>query len=287
MNFEKLLERASNGALDAVILILVPHFGTWHDACLTRIQPGIMIDAKLEFREREPFQTTHWSVVIAAGNGSSDAAARASAELCRIYWFPLYAFVRRQGNSPEDAEDLTQEFFARFLEKGSFGRADRERGRFRTFLLTSMKRFQTEEWRRANRLKRGGGVTFISDGVAQAESIYSTECRTELSPDRLFERRWAEALLDRTLNRLRTDYQSTGRSSIYTQLEVFLWGRKAELSYTEMAAGLGLTEGAVKVAVHRLRQRFRELLREEVAQTVDGAEQVDDEMRYLIEVFAK
>ncbi len=232
-----------------------------------------MIDANLEFKAREPFQTTHWSVVLAAGKDASAAAAQACEELCRNYWFPLYAFVRRQGNSPEDAEDLTQEFFARFLEHGYFSRADRQRGRFRTFLLTSMKHFQTEEWRRANRQKRGGGMTFISEGAENAESIYAAECRTELSPDRLFDRRWAEALLDRTLARLREDYKSTGRAEVYTKLELFLWGRQAELSYADMGTQLGLTEGAVKVAVHRLRQRFRELLRDQVAQTVDGADQ--------------
>jgi len=232
------------------------------------------------------FNTTHWSVVMAAGAGGSESARAAIETLCRSYWFPLYAFGRRQGNSPEDAEDLTQEFFARFLARDRFALADRGCGRFRTFLLTSLKRFQTDEWRRGNRLKRGGGVTFVSTGAAEAESRYSAEPRHELSPDRLFDRRWAEALLERAMERLRQDYSSTGRADVYAQLQQFLWGRNAEMSYVEMGRHLGLSEGAVKVAVHRLRQRFREILRAEVARTVENPEQVEEELQHLLGAFA-
>jgi RNA polymerase sigma factor (sigma-70 family) len=235
--------------------------------------------------KQHAFKTTNWSVVLAAGHGSSTAIQHALEELCRAYWFPLYAFARRQGNSPEDAQDMTQEFFARFLTRGYFALADRERGRFRTFLLTCLKRFMTEEWRKANRQKRGGGEIVVPFDTEDAETRYSTGPREELSPDRLFDRRWAEALLERVLKRLRQDYDSTGRAEVYQQLQQFLWGRGAEISYAEMGERLGLNEGAVKVAVHRLRQRFRDLLREEVANTVEKGDQVDEEMRHLMDVF--
>jgi RNA polymerase sigma-70 factor (ECF subfamily) len=240
----------------------------------------------MEAPKEGAFNTTRWSVVMAAGAGSSESARAAVEKLCRSYWFPLYAFGRRLGNSPEDAEDLTQEFFARFLARDHFALADRACGRFRTFLLTSLKRFQTDEWRRGNRVKRDGGVAFVSTGAAEAESRYSAEPRHELSPDRLFDRRWAEALLERVLDQLRQDYSSTGRAGIYTQLQQFLWGRNAEMSYAEMGRQLGLNEGAVKVAVHRLRQRFRDLLRAEVARTVESPDQVEDELQHLLGVFA-
>lgn len=240
-----------------------------------------------ESPRQESFQTTHWSVVLAANRGSSASAQKALEELCQVYWFPLYAFARRQGNTPEDAQDLTQEFFSRFLERGYFSLADRERGRFRTFLLASLKHFLTEEWRRANRQKRGGGHSFVPLEQDDAENRYSAEPCAELSPDLLYDRRWAEAMLERVLSKLRTDYDSTGRASVYAQLQQFLWGRQAEISYADMARQLGMNEGSVKVAVHRLRQRFRELLREEVLQTVQNPNQADEELRYLLGAFGK
>lgn len=233
----------------------------------------------------EAFKTTHWSVVLSAGHDSESVARQALEQLCAAYWFPLYAYVRRQGKSPEDAQDLTQDFFVRFLERGYFGLADRERGRFRTFLLTSLKRFLTEEWRHAHRQKRGGGQDFVPFAPEDAENRYANEPRDELSPDRLYDRRWAEALLERVLARLRKDYDSTGRTEVYARLQQFLWGRQAEISYAEMAAQLGMNEGAVKVAVHRLRQRFRDLLHEEVAHTVQSPDQVEAELRHLFETF--
>lgn len=237
-------------------------------------------------RPSEAFKTTHWSVVLSAGHTSETVARGALEQLCVAYWFPLYAFVRRQGHAPEDAQDLTQEFFARFLERGRFGRADPERGRFRTFLLTSLKRFLTEEWRRENRQKRGGGRDFSPFVADDAECRHSAGVCNELSPDRLYDRRWAEAMLERVLARLRTDYDSTGRSAVYARLEQFLWGRQAETSYSAMGVELEMSEGAVKVAVHRLRLRLRELLREEVAQTVQAPDEVDSELLHLFEAFA-
>jgi RNA polymerase sigma-70 factor (ECF subfamily) len=233
----------------------------------------------------EAFKTTHWSVVLSSGHDSESVAQQALEQLCRSYWFPLYAYVRRHGHSREDAQDLTQSFFERFLERGYFARAERERGRFRTFLLTSLKRFLTEEWRRANRQKRGGNQTFVPFAPEEAENRYCSEPRDELSPDILYDVRWAGVLLERVVTRLRKDYESTGRTAVYTQLQQFLWGRQTELSYAEISQELGMNTGAVKVAVHRLRQRFRDLLREEVANTVEMPEQIDDELRHLLGAF--
>lgn len=223
---------------------------------------------------------------MSAGHDSESVARAALEQLCQAYWYPLYAYVRRQGQSPEDAQDLTQSFFERFLERGYFSLADRERGRFRTFLLTSLKHFLAEEWRKQNRQKRGGGQTFVPISPEDAENRYSAEPSTGLSPDLLYDRRWAEALLERVLAQLRKDYDSTGRTAVYGQLQQFLWGRQAEISYSEMGSRLGINEGAVKVAVHRLRQRFRELLQEEVATTVRAPDQVESEMRHLLGAFA-
>ena len=234
----------------------------------------------------EAFKTTHWSVVLSTGDNSDSVARRAIEVLCGTYWYPLYAFVRRQGQSPEDAQDLTQEFFARLLARGAFSRADPERGRFRTYLLTSLKRFLTEEWRRANRQKRGGGQIVEPLDPETAAHRYAAEPRTELSPDLLYDRRWAEALLERVLAQLRQDYDSTGRAAVYAQLQRFLWGRQGEISYAEMGQQLGLNEGAVKVAVHRLRQRFRDLLHGEVAQTVETSAEIEQELRHLLGTFA-
>jgi RNA polymerase sigma-70 factor (ECF subfamily) len=221
-------------------------------------------------------------VVLSAGHDSDSVAREALENLCRGYWFPLYAYVRRQGHSPEDAQDLTQAFFERFLQRGYFAQADRERGRFRTFLLTSLKHFLTEEWRRTNHQKRGGGQVFLPLVPDEAEERYTAEPRDELSPDLLYDRRWAEALLERVMLRLSKDYESTGRIAVYTQLQQALWGGHAEISYAEMGLRLGMNEGAVKVAVHRLRQRFRDLLRQEVANTVQAPEQIEEELKHLL-----
>lgn len=244
----------------------------------------------LEARSRNQagveFQTTHWSVVLRAGDACESTARQALEELCRAYWFPLYAYVRRQGQRAEDAQDLTQEFFSRFLEHGNFERANPGRGRFRTYLLTSLKRFLNEEWRRANRQKRGGGQFVTPVNLEDAEVRLSAEPCDTLSPDRLYDRRWVDALLERVVERLRQDYESTGRKSVYLQLQQYLWGPLAEVSYAEMGRRLKMNEGAVKVAVHRLRQRYRELLREEVAHTVEKPEDVEEELRYMLATFS-
>ena len=235
----------------------------------------------------EAFKTTQWSVILSAGAVSDSVSRRALERLCSAYWFPIFAYVRRQGRSPEDAQDLTQEFFARFLEHGYFARADRDRGRFRTFLLTSLKHFLNEDWKKSTRIKRGGLNALQPLSIDDAELRYAAGFRDTLSPDHLYELRWAEALLERVLHQLQCDYAATGRGEIYRQLQQFLWGRQAELSYADMGTRLGMNEGAVKVAVHRLRQRFRQLLHQEVAQTVEHGGEIEAELRYLLEVFAR
>jgi len=244
-----------------------------------------LLEDRPPHRARAEFQTTHWSVVLRAGDASEGTARPALEQLCQAYWFPLYAYVRRQGHRPEDAQDLTQEFFSRFLEHGNIERADPGRGRFRSYLLTSLKRFLNEEWRRANRQKRGGGQFAVPLNLEDAETRMATEPSDQLSPDLLYDRRWVETLLERVVVRLQQDYESTGREAIYLQLQQFLWGPQAEVSYAEMGRRLQMSEGAVKVAVHRLRQRHRELLREEVARTVERPEQVDAELRHMLASF--
>jgi RNA polymerase sigma-70 factor (ECF subfamily) len=231
----------------------------------------------------EHFDTTHWSVVQAAGQNSATSAGRALEELCRNYWYPLYSYVRRQGNSPEDAQDLTQEFFARFLEKESVKLADRERGRFRTFLLTSLKHFLVNEWTKRQAAKRGGGQVFSLDEKA-AESRYKIEPADKVTPETLYDQNWATALLDRAAERLRTEYQGFGKLALFEQLEALLRGDKSDVPYAQLAQQVGLSEGALKVAVHRLRHRYQEMLHTEVARTVSSPAEVEEELRYLAEL---
>ena len=232
----------------------------------------------------EQFTTTHWSVVLAAGRGDSPASQQALERLCRTYWYPLYAFVRRQGPGPEEAQDLTQEFFARFLAKDYVGLADPARGRFRTFLLTSLKNFLAEAHRHATRLKRGGGQSVVSWDGMPPEQRYLAEPQHETTAETLYEQRWALTLLESALARLGAELASAGKERLFTELKDRLWGEPGAASYAELAARLDLSEGALKVAVHRLRQRFRELLREEVAQTVANPAEIDAELRHLVQV---
>jgi len=226
------------------------------------------------------FVTTHWSVVAAAGRCDSQEARAALSELCQAYWYPLYAHVRRRGHSPADAQDLTQSFFARLIEKNWLADADRDRGRFRSFLLASLNHFLANEWHKARAEKRGGGRIHPLE-IGDAEERYQHEPADEATPDRAFDRRWALALLDRVLARLRDDYVSGGKGPLFEQIRSALGGGRSEIPYAQLGAPLGLSEGAVKVAVHRLRQRYRELLRAEIAQTVEGPEQVEEELRHL------
>ncbi len=231
--------------------------------------------------------TTHWSVVLAAKDKASPDSASALEALCQAYWYPLYAFVRRQGHSADDAKDLTQEFFARVFEKGYLAAAARDKGRFRTFLLVALKRFLANEWDRARRLKRGGGHTHLSLDTSIAETRYQAERGDGLPPDRLFERRWAMALLEQTLGRLRTEHEAAGKKEDFEQLKGVLMADRGAIDYGHLGAALGLSEGAARVAVHRLRRRFRELFRAAVAGTVSAPEEVEDELRYLVRVLGE
>ncbi len=228
------------------------------------------------------FLTTHWSVVLAAKDKSSPESAAALEVLCRVYWYPLYAFVRRQGHSPSDAQDLTQEFFARLLEKQYLKAADREKGRFRTFLRVALRRFLANEWDRARRLKRGGGHTPLPLDTTAAEQRYQAERDDTLAPDRLYERRWARALLEQAMAHLRADYAAAGKVAEFDQLKGALTAERGGIAYRDIAAALGLSEGATRVAVHRLRKRFREAFRATVAETVSTPEEVEDELRHLV-----
>lgn len=236
--------------------------------------------------EHAVFLTTHWSVVLSAREKGSTHSAEALETLCRTYWYPLYVFVRRQGHSPHDAQDLTQEFFARLLEKDYLDAADQQKGRFRTFLLVALKRFLANEWDKARAQKRGGGQQPISFDTELAEQRYLGEGSASLSADHIYERRWALTLVDRAMQRLREDYASHAREHEFERLKPCLTADRGEISYAELAVGLGMSEGAARVAVHRLRKRFRTLFREEVAQTVAALDDIDDEVRHLMRALA-
>lgn len=230
----------------------------------------------------ELFVTTQWSAVLKAGEASSPDAQRALEQLCATYWYPLYAYVRRQGHSLEDAQDLTQEFFARLLECRYLCRADRNRGRFRSFLLTSLKHFLINDWKKGNREKRGGGRPIISLDAEETETRFRAEPVDGRSPDKAFERQWALVVLDRVLGQLQNEFVASGRSQVFEELKSSLTGEGNDRSYAEIGRRLGMTEGNLKVTVHRLRGRYRELLREEIARTVAEPGAVDEEIRHLI-----
>jgi RNA polymerase sigma factor (sigma-70 family) len=232
------------------------------------------------------FVTTHWSVVLSARDKTSPQSAEALERLCRTYWYPLYAHVRRLGINPHEAEDLTQEFFARALRKNYLEAADRERGRFRTFLLMALKRFLADEWDRAQAQKRGGGLPLLPLNTEVAEQRYQAES-TELPADRAYEQRWAMAVLQQSLARLHQEFKQAGKEREFERLKRFLTVGQKDVLYADAAGELGQTEGALRVAVHRLRKRFRELFREEVANTVARAEDVDEEFRHLREVLSQ
>jgi RNA polymerase sigma-70 factor (ECF subfamily) len=229
------------------------------------------------------FPTTLWTVVLHAGQDEPAQAQAALAQLCEGYWYPLYSFIRRRGYSPHDAQDLTQAFFAHLLEKRGLGHVDPERGRFRTFLLASLKNFLANDWDKANALKRGGGKTILSLHQESAESRYQLEPSHDLTPDRLFERQWALTLLDQVLAALRDEYHSEGKGALFEELKTALIGQAG--GYADMAARLGQSEGAIKAAVHRMRHRYRELMRARIAETV-GEGDLDDEMRHLLAVLS-
>lgn len=227
------------------------------------------------------FLTTQWSLIVQAGQSGSMQARAALEELCQIYWYPLYVHVRRLGWGDEDSKDLTQQFFARFLENNYLKRADPERGRFRSYLLTSLKHFLTDEWEKLRAQKRGGGQRPISWEGVDPEARYLLEPTENLTPDRIYEKRWAAVLLDNVLKHLRDEQQKAGRAMEFDALKSFVWGDGRAGTYAEVAARLKMEENSVKVAIHRLRRRFRELLRLAVLQTVSTPAEVDAELLYL------
>ncbi len=233
------------------------------------------------------FVTTRWSVVLAAQGEASPVSAAAVEVLCQTYWYPLYALVRRQGHSPHDAQDLTQEFFARLLQKDYLKAASREKGRLRTFLWVTLKRFLANEWDRSRAQKRGGGMTQIPFDTVLAEERYQQQPSKLMSAERLYERQWAMTLLEQTLTRLRAEYMAAAREPEFERLKNCLTAERGAIPYADLATKLNLSEGAARVAVHRLRKRFRELFRATVADTVDDAEEVEDEMRFVAKVLGE
>ncbi|MHC4925124.1 MAG: RNA polymerase sigma factor [Planctomycetota bacterium] len=232
------------------------------------------------------FATTHWSMVVAAGEKDTPEAEVALATLCERYWYPLYAFLRRRGRKAHDAQDLVQGFFAALLEKDYLLDADRERGRFRTFMLAALRHFASHERDKANALKRGGGRKRLSLDFDDGEKRYSLEPVEEITPERMFERRWALTLLDRVLGRLRDEYAGSGKAELFDALKPLLGGPGTARPYRDIGEDLEMSEGAVKVAAHRVRKRYRDALRQEIEETVDGPEAVDDEIRHLMAALA-
>ena len=231
------------------------------------------------------FRSTRWTLVCKARNLETPSAVEALSQLCREYWYPLYAFVRRRGYSPEDGEDLTQSFFARLLEKQYLQHADRERGRFRTFLLKSLDHFLVNEWEKQKTVKRGGRCLFVSWEELKAEDRYNEEPFHELSADKLYDRRWALTLIEKAMEVLRHEYASAGEQAVFEALQGCLSGHESPDSHKDVAARLDLTPGAVKMRLHRLKLRFGQLLREQIADTVSEEGEIDDEMRHLLAVW--
>ncbi len=229
----------------------------------------------------QTFPNTRWSVVLAARKETSAQSAAALETICQAYWFPLYAYVRRCGQSPHDAQDLTQEFFARLLEKRWLDTADRDKGKLRTFLIVALKNFMISEWRRASSQRRGGGQPHLRMDTAFAESRYAADVTSQLPPDESFDRQWAITLHDLTLDRLENEFATGGKPGEFDALKDCLMAARGGIDYAAVAVRLGASEGAARVAVHRLRKRFREIYREEIAQTLSEAADVDAELHHL------
>ena len=235
----------------------------------------------------EGFATTHWSVVVQAGQEDSQASAVALEQLCRIYWYPLYAFVRREGHGPEEAADLTQELFSRLLADNSLARVSPNKGKFRSFLLAAMKHLLANEWHRSQAQKRGGGAAHFSLDAMAAEDRYQLDPPDESTPEILFDRRWAESLVDTVTARLQAEFTDAGMRARFEALKVFLLADEEPASYAQTAQKLGLTESAVKSAIHRMRQRYGELLRNEIANTVTHPLEMEEELRHFAAVLSQ
>jgi len=232
------------------------------------------------------FVTTHWSVVVNAQREQSADSRAALETLCGTYWYPLYAYVRRLGNNPSDAEDLTQSFFARLLEKDYLKAATKEKGRFRTFLLMALKRYVAKEWHREHAAKRGGAAQIISLDAQSAENKFALEPSHNVAPDVLFDRQWAMALLEQTMAQLHDEYASSERGQLFELMRSCLLKEDSAPAYRDIAVQLNLTEAAVKMAVHRLRSRYREILHGKIAETVSSPDEVDQELNHLFSSFS-
>ena len=235
---------------------------------------------------RPVFVTTHWSVVLAAGRDDTPRASDALAKLCQTYWYPLYAYVRQRGYAPHDAQDLTQEFFARLLAKNTLAAITREKGKFRSFLLTALNHFLVDEWKKARARKRGGGRV-VSLDARDAETRFGREPIDALTPERLFEQNWALSLLDSVYGRLQREYERDDKGALFQELKFCLTGARSSVPYAGLAARLNMPENTVKTTVHRLRQRYRELLRAEVAHTVASPSEVEEELRALFRALSE
>jgi RNA polymerase sigma-70 factor (ECF subfamily) len=238
-------------------------------------------------RTAAQFATTHWSTVLRAGAGESAQSQAALEKLCRQYWFPLYAFVRRKGYSPEDAQDLTQSFFASMFQRHAFGRADGRRGRFRTFLLSALQNHLRMERRAQVAIKRGSGISMLSWDALNAEERYRGLLIEHSTPERVFERRWAMALFELVLEKLRQEFVRRGKGETFDRFREHIWTSGETTPYGELGGDLGVPAGTLRMTVHRMRLRYRELLREEVAQTVAEPSEVEPELRYLIGIMSE
>jgi RNA polymerase sigma-70 factor (ECF subfamily) len=233
------------------------------------------------------FATTHWSVVARCALTDVPEAADALARLCEMYWPPVYSFVRRRGYSPHDAQDLTQTFFAYFLRTKAYARTDPLHGKFRSFLLASVKHFLSDNWDRDQAIKRGGDYKFVSLEQETAEALYEPQTASDSTAERLFELRWAKTLTAGALSSLREELQSEGKAGLFDQLKNFLTGGEVIPSYDEAAGRTGLSKAAIKTQVHRLRQRYREILRREISRTVSSPDEIDEELHHLCTILAE
>jgi DNA-directed RNA polymerase specialized sigma24 family protein len=233
------------------------------------------------------FATTHWSMIAQSALTDVPQAADALARLCEMYWPPIYSFVRRRGYAPHDAQDLTQSFFAFFLRTKAYARTDRLHGKFRSFLLASVKNFLADNWDRNQAIRRGGGYQFVSLNQETAEAFYDAASAPESTAEHLFELRWAKTLTTGALDSLRKELQAEGKLQLFEQLKTFLTGGSVLPSYDDASAQTGLPRATVKTHVHRLRQRYREIVRREIARTVSSPHEIDEELRYLCNVLAE
>lgn len=230
------------------------------------------------------FALTRWSVVLAAGDWRAGSTARrAMGELAQTYWYPLYAYLRRNGQPAAQAEDLVQGFFTRLMEKDALNAVDRGKGRFRSFLLASLKNFMSDEWDKSRRLKRGGGQKVLDLDALDADTRYNLGPTDLMTPERVFAQRWALTVLEQVMARLRQEYESQGKAPLFNALQGAIAGSAERLSYAEIATQLAMSESAVKMAAHRLRRDYRRILRDEIAQTVASPDLIDDEIRFLME----